>query len=147
VNYIIRKFNKSDLGEMYEMIRELAIFEKAPEKVTNSVSQMEEEMDYFECFIVENEEKEIIGMALYYYVYYTWVGKSMYLDDLVVREKYRNQGIGKELLNKIIGEAKENNCKRLRWQVLDWNEKAIDLYTRFGCDMDEEWLNCDLSFI
>lgn len=146
MEFSIRKFGKQDLPDILEMIKELAYFEKAPEKVLNNVTQMEDEVDYFECFIAEDTNGDVIGMALYYFVYYTWVGKSMYLDDLIVKKKYRGKGVGKALLNKVIEEAKLENCKRLRWQVLDWNQRAIDLYEQIGCDLDGEWINCDLSF-
>jgi len=145
--FTIRPYTKKDLPDILEMIRELAIFEKAAEKLTNTVGQMEKEMAFFECFIAEDDQGQVLGMALYYPVYYTWVGKSMYLDDLVVREIYRGNGIGTALLNKVIEQAKETGCKRLRWQVLEWNERAIQLYERYGCTLDGEWMNCDLSFI
>ena len=147
MNYSIRQYKKSDLEAILKLIEELAIFEKAPEKVTNSVKQMEQEMEYFECFVAESDQGQIVGMALFYTVYYTWVGKSMYLDDLIVTKQWRGNGIGRNLLDKVIEKAKNSNCKRLRWQVLDWNEAAIKMYNNYGCKLDEEWLNCDLSFI
>lgn len=142
----IRKFTVNDIPAIHELIMELAEFEMAPEKVTNSVALMKSEMDAFECFVAELESGEIVGMALFYPVYYTWVGKSMYLDDLVVKQAWRGNGFGSKLLNRVIQEAKDTKCKRLRWQVLDWNEKAIQLYRQYGCDIDGEWMNCDLSF-
>jgi predicted N-acetyltransferase YhbS len=143
---IIRKFTMEDIPSIHQLILELAIFEKAPEKVSNTVEQMRAEMDAFDCLVAESRSGEIVGMALFYPVYYTWVGKSMYLDDLVVNEKWRGKGIGSALLNEVIAEAQRQKCKRLRWQVLDWNEKAIALYRQYGCTIDEEWMNCDMSF-
>jgi GNAT superfamily N-acetyltransferase len=128
-----------------EMIKELATFEKAPEKVTNSVEQMIEEKELFKCFVAENEDKHIIGFALYFFAYYTWVGKSLYLDDLFVRKEYRGNGIGQLLLDKIFEVAKTENCKRLRWQVLNWNAPAIELYKKIGATLDDEWINCDFE--
>ena len=143
----IRKYEKRDLPAMLELIRELAIFEKAPGKVQNTVAQMEKEMDCFDSFVAENEQGEVVGMALYFFAYYTWVGKSLYLDDLIVRSDHRGQGIGSSLFEFVIQEAQEQDCKRMRWQVLDWNRQAIDLYEKYRCDIEKGWLNCDLSFI
>jgi diamine N-acetyltransferase len=147
MNFNIRKFSRPDIPAIHALIMELAVFEKAPEKVVNSVQQMEEEIDCFECLVAELESGEIVGMALFYEVYYTWVGKSMYLDDLVVKNSWRGRGIGTRLLDRVIEEAEARNCKRLRWQVLDWNQKAIEMYRKYGCELDGEWINCDLSYI
>ena len=139
----IRKATEADFPAILKMIKELATFEKAPEKVTNSVEQMKNEKDLFGCFVAENEENRIIGFALYFFAYYTWVGKSLYLDDIYIKEEFRGNGIGSVLLKKIFEVAKNENCKRLRWQVLDWNTPAIELYKKIGADIDSEWLNCD----
>jgi ribosomal protein S18 acetylase RimI-like enzyme len=141
----IRKANESDFEDILSLIKELATFEKAPEKVTNSVQQMQLEKDYFHCYVAENETKEIVGMALYFFAYYTWVGKSLYLDDLYVKESCRGQKIGSKLLVKIFEIAKEENCKRMRWQVLNWNTPAIEMYKKFGAEIQEEWHNCDFN--
>jgi len=140
----IRKFDKQDLPTILELIKELALFEKAPEKVTNTVALMEEEMDYFQCFVAVTQEGQVVGMALYYYVYYTWVGKSLYLDDIVVKETHRGLGIGTQLLEAVLETGKNSGCKRIRWQVLDWNQPALDFYKKYGCDFDDEWVNCDI---
>ncbi|BDS10396.1 GNAT family N-acetyltransferase [Aureispira anguillae] len=145
MNYTIRVANEDDFASILALIKELAVFENAPEKVVNSVEQMKAEQDLFHCFVVENTAKEIIGMALYYFAYYTWVGKSLYLDDLYINEQYRGHGIGSELLKKIFEVAKNTNCKRVRWQVLNWNTPAIDLYKKCGADLDNEWSNCDFD--
>lgn len=142
----IRNYQQKDLKQILELIKELAKFEKAEKQVSNRVELMEDEMDYFDCFVAEDDKGSIIGMALFYNVYYTWVGKSLYLDDLIVKEVYRGKNIGTQLLDAVIEEAKRRKCKRLRWQVLDWNEKAIDMYKSYGCKIEGEWLNCDLSF-
>jgi len=142
----IRRFHEKDIPAIHSLIIELAIFEKAKHKVLNTVEQMYDEIDDFECLVAETEKGDIVGMALFYPVYYTWVGKSMYLDDLVVKHEYRGNGIGTKLLMRVIDETKSRNCRRLRWQVLDWNEKAIELYEKLGCEIDGEWMNCDLQF-
>lgn len=145
MNYTIRKGTSTDFPAILALIKELALFENAPEKVTNTVAQMEEEQDLFEVFVVENEQGKIIAMMLYYFVYYTWVGKSLYLDDLYVQKQYRGNKIGKKLLKKLFAIAQENNCKRVRWQVLDWNKPAIDFYQKLGATLDGEWINCDFE--
>src|SRR5215471_10402538 len=97
----IRKATEKDFPAMLDLVKGLATFQKTPEKVTNTVEQMQEEKSLFECFVAENEHNEIVGMASYSFIYYTWVGKSLYLDDLYVNESYRGQKIGSQLLNKI----------------------------------------------
>lgn len=138
----IRKADPGDFPAILSLIRELAEFERAPGKVTNTVEQMNSEKDLFSCFIAETGTGEIAGMALYFFAYYTWVGKSLYLDDLYVREKFRRQNIGSALLKKVFEVANEEGCKRLRWQVLSWNSNAIDMYRKHEAEIDAEWLNC-----
>ena len=145
MNIEIRTANKKDYPAILDLIKELALFERAPEKVTNTVEQMNEEEEYFKALVAENIEGEIIGIALYFFAYYTWVGKSLYLDDLVVREKYRGNKIGTRLLEEVMKIAKQTNCKRVRWQVLDWNTSAIDFYNSYGARLDGEWINCDME--
>lgn len=145
MTYTIRVACEDDFEAVLELIMELAIFENAPEKVLNTVEQMKKEQDLFECFVVETVGQEIIGMALYYFVYYTWVGKSLYLDDLYVKKAYRGHGVGSELLRKLFEVAQKTNCNRVRWQVLNWNKPAIALYEKCGADIDNEWSNCDFN--
>lgn len=142
----IRKALETDFGAILAMIRELAAFEKALDKVVNTEEFMRNEQSGFECLVAETADKEIAGMALYFYAYYTWVGKSLYLDDLYVKPGFRGQKIGYRLLNEVISIAKENNCRRIRWQVLDWNTHAIELYRKMGAKLDDEWINCDIEF-
>jgi len=143
MNIKLRPATEADFTEILGMIKELALFEKAPEKVTNSVEQMQREKDFFRCIMAENEDGIIVGMALYFFAYYTWVGKSLYLDDLYIKPDYRGNGIGTMLLKEIMKISKEEKCTRIRWQVLDWNTPAIDLYKKMGMTLDEEWINCD----
>jgi GNAT superfamily N-acetyltransferase len=141
----IRSATPADFPAILSLIKELALFEKAADQVTNTVERMEAEQDLFSCFVVENEQGEVIAMALYYRVYYTWVGKSLYLDDLYVQQSYRSQGIGTQLLNKLFEVAQAERCQRVRWQVLDWNEPAIALYKKAGATLDGTWCNCDFD--
>ncbi len=145
INYHIRPATEQDFEAVLDLIKELALFEKAPEKVTNTVAQMKAEQELFQAIVAEKPDGEIIGFALFYFVYYTWVGKSLYLDDLYVKEVYRGHKIGSKLLDKVIETGRQNNCKRIRWQVLNWNKPAINFYQKLGADLDDEWINCDLE--
>ena len=142
---IIRNATEADFPAIISMIRELAAFEKAPEKVTNSVEQMTREKDLFRCFVAETESKEIVGIALWFFAYYTWVGKSLYLDDLYVKEPFRKNRVGTALLRKIFEVASAEGCQRVRWQVLNWNRPAIEMYRKSGAEIDDEWLNCSFD--
>jgi GNAT superfamily N-acetyltransferase len=143
MNIHLRPATEADFPEILGMIKELALFEKAPEKVTNSVEQMQAEKDLFRCIMAEDENGQILAMALYFFAYYTWVGKSMYLDDLYVKPQFRGSGIGTMLVKEIFRIAESEKCTRIRWQVLDWNTPAIELYKKMGMTLDEEWINCD----
>lgn len=145
----IRKGKPEDVPAALRLIKELAEFEKAPEQVTNTEAQMLEdgfgENPVFRMLVAETEEG-IIGIAIYFLKYSTWKGKGIYLDDIVVNEKFRGQGVGKKLFEAVKAEAIEEGCKQLHWQVLDWNEKAINFYKKFNSEFDAEWINCKLHF-
>jgi len=143
MNFTIRPAVEADFPAILNMIKALALFEKAPEKVTNTVEQMKEEQDFFRCLVATNEKAGIIAICLYFFAYYTWVGKSLYLDDLYVLETYRRQGIAAGLLSELFEIARNERCNRVRWQVLDWNENAINFYKKIGATLDYEWINCD----
>ena len=145
ININIRNAEEKDFPEVLALIKELASFENAEKEVINTVEQMQEEKDYFKCFVAETDDNEIVGMALYYFVYFTWVGKSLYLDDLYVKQSVRENKIGSKLLQELFDVAKTENCKRVRWQVLDWNEAAINLYKKMGAKLDADWYNCDFD--
>lgn len=141
----IRKATQKDFPAIFSLIKELARYEKASEKVTNSPEQMLREKEFFDCFVAETNHQEIVGMALYFFAYFTWVGKSLYLEDIYVKEQYRRQKTGTALLNKVFEVARDENCKRVRWQVLDWNKPAIEMYRKSGAFIDDEWYNCDFD--
>lgn len=145
---MIRKGTKADLPAAFELICELSVYEKAPHEVDNTVERMEEDgfgsNPVFGYFVAE-EEGEIKGIALYYYRYSTWKGKSLYLEDLVVRASERGRGLGKGLFDAIVEEAKATRCRQINWQVLDWNEPAIRFYESLGAQLDGEWVNCKLD--
>lgn len=144
----VRKGTKEDLPEVFKLIKELADYEKASHEVEINLAQLEEdgfgEKPVYEFFMAENE-KEVVGIALFYYRYSTWKGKAIYLEDLVVRSSERGQGYGKLLLDAIVHEAKRVDAKQVRWQVLDWNTPAINFYRKLGADLDNEWINCTLN--
>lgn len=139
---IIRKGTKQDMKAVLELIKELAIFEKEPHAVEVTLSDLERdgfcEKPLFHTFIAEKKQ-EIVGMALYYYRYSTWKGKTIHLEDLVVSEKHRGTGAGIALYSQIMKQGFEDQVKRIEWNVLDWNLHAIDFYKKSGARILEDW--------
>lgn len=146
---LIRQGEKSDLTVALELIKELATYEKALDQVTNTVDMMEEDgfgdNPIFGFFVAE-QSGQIVGLSLYYYRYSTWKGKRLYLEDIIVTESYRGKGIGKVLLERTIQKAKDEECTGMMWQVLDWNETAINFYKKYDTKFDSEWVNCNVDF-
>jgi GNAT superfamily N-acetyltransferase len=144
----IRPGLKSDLPRVLELIRELAEYERAPHEVTNTVERLEQDgfgaHPVYGFFVAELEE-EIIGLSLYYWRYSTWKGKRLYLEDIIVTESQRGKGAGKLLFDRTMQKALEENCTGMMWQVLDWNEPAINFYKKYGSKLDGEWVNCNLE--
>jgi GNAT superfamily N-acetyltransferase len=144
----IRTGKKEDLSQVLALVRELAIYERAENEVENTVEMMVEDgfgpHPIYGFFVAETADK-IIGLALYYYRYSTWKGKCIYLEDIIVTESYRGAGVGRKLLDKLVEKAREVNARRLTWQVLDWNEPAINFYKKVGASLDAEWVNCTLT--
>ena len=145
----IRQGIKSDLPEVLELIKELAQYENATHEVENTVERMEVDgfgvNPIFDLFVAEKDAK-IIGTAIFYYRYSTWKGKRLYLEDLVVNEKERGTGAGKLLFETTIDKAKQEACTGMMWQVLDWNEPAINFYKKYDAHLDSEWINCSFNF-
>ncbi|MFM2291978.1 MAG: hypothetical protein RIS29_1791 [Bacteroidota bacterium] len=142
----IRPVDLSDFKQLIELFREFATFEKLPEKMTNTVEKMMEDREYFHCFVAVDRQNEIVGYVTYFFSYYTWIGKSLYMDDLYVRPEFRSAGIGTMLINRVIEFAKTENCRKLRWQVSEWNKPAIEFYRKLGAEIDGTEQNCDLVF-
>ncbi len=142
----IRKIDERDFLVLISLFKEFALFEKLPEKMTNSVEQMLREKEYLTGFVAVNDADEIVGYATYFFGYYTWIGKSLYMDDLYVRPDFRGAGVGTKLIKEVIAFAKAENCKKLRWQVSEWNQPAIDFYKSLGANVDAVESNCDLVF-
>ncbi|MDH6307879.1 GNAT superfamily N-acetyltransferase [Dysgonomonas sp. PFB1-18] len=146
MNISIQPIAESDFEELVSLFQEFAIFEKLPDKMTNSVSKMKAEKEYLKGFTARDENGNLTGYVTYFYAYYTWVGKSLYMDDLYVREKYRGNGIGSSLIKRVITVAETENCNRLRWQVSHWNQPAIKFYESLGAEINKTEMNCDLVF-
>lgn len=140
----IRLATENDFEKLINLFQEFALFEKVPEKMINSANQMKKEKDFFNCFIAETQEKEIVGYTIFFYFYLSWTGKSLYMDDLYVKDNFRGKGIGTNLIEKVISFAKENGCHKLRWQVSDWNKNAINFYKKLGAEIDVNERNCNL---
>lgn len=146
MNINIRPVQESDYPRILELFKEFATFENHPEMVTNSVELMMREREYFNCFVAETDEREIVGYATYFFSYPTWIGKSLYMDDLYVVPAYRGKGLGIKLTETLIEFAKSSGCKKMHWQVSDWNEPAIRFYESLGASIDRNKYNCDLRF-
>lgn len=144
----IRKGNKNDVSQALTLVQELADYEKAPHEVEVTIEEMTEwgfgTDKQFDFFVAERNNK-IVGMALYYYKYSTWKGKCLFLEDIVVTQTQRGQGIGKLLFEQVAKVAKEEKVRRMEWQVLDWNEPAIGFYKKYQSLFDGEWINCKLT--
>lgn len=145
---VIREAKPGDESAIIDLIQELAEFEKEPDAVKNTPEALSK--DLFEERLCEAfvacEEDIVVAYAIFYTSYSTWKGPCLYLEDLYVQPQHRGKSIGKELFLKLVEVAKSRNFKRMDWQVLDWNDGAIEFYKHLGADLDEEWLNGRLHF-
>lgn len=143
----IRRAIKEDCPRLLELITELAIYEKAPNDVTVTLEHFTKSgfgKDPVWWTFVAEEDGIIQGFALYYIRYSTWKGQAMYLEDIIVTESARGKGIGKLLVDRLIVEAREKKFNRIIWQVLEWNEPAINFYKKYSANFDNEWVNCEI---
>ncbi|HRN47847.1 MAG TPA: GNAT family N-acetyltransferase [Niabella sp.] len=152
----IRRAEAKDCERILELVQELAIYERASNEVTVSLEHFTEsgfgKNPVWWAFVAEtpvsdmaNEEENknsIVGIALYYIRFSTWKGQVLYLEDIIVTQEMRGQHIGTILFERILQEAKEKGFKRVAWQVLDWNEPAINFYKKYNATFDGEWINC-----
>lgn len=142
MNYTIRKALANDMPDVLALITELAVFEKEPNAVQISVDTLithgTGSNPLFTCFVAEDNEK-IVGMALVYYRFSTWEGKSLHLEDLIISENYRGKGYGKALYNEVMQYAVSKNVNRVEWVVLDWNTTAINFYENSGALLLKDW--------
>ena len=143
----IRKGNPEDMKSVLELIQELAIFENEPDAVVITTDDLVRdgfgEKPLFHVFVAEIEndsnQKEIVGIALYYYRYSTWKGKTIHLEDLIVKEKMRGTGLGSALYSEIMKQGKRDNVRRVEWNVLDWNTPAVKFYENSGAKILNGW--------
>lgn len=148
MNTTLRVARKEDCSRLLELVKELALFEKAPDEVTVTLQEFEDAgfgpNPVWKTFVAE-VDGFIVGFALYYIRYSTWKGSRLYLEDLIITESMRGKGIGKLLFDKLITETLELGFSGMVWQVLDWNEPAIDFYKKYGATIESGWLNASIS--
>lgn len=145
----IRIGKPADISNALALVKELAMYEKAPNEVEVTESEMQNwgfgPDRIFDFFVAEHEGK-MVGMALYYYKYSTWKGKCLFLEDIIVTEAYRGHKLGSRLFEEVAMVAKEKKVRRMEWQVLDWNEPAIRFYKKYEAVLDPEWINGKLTY-
>ncbi len=145
---VIRKATKADMPQVLELIKELAVFEREPDAVEVTVGELQKDGfgadPMFTCFVAEFHT-EIVGMALVYFRYSTWKGRTVHLEDLVVKEKMRGNGVGNALYSKVIKYAHDQGVKRLNWMVLGWNKGAIRFYEKSGATIMDEWWQVEID--
>ena len=146
---VLRRGTAADLPQVLALIQELAVYEKAPDAVTNTLAAMQRDgfgpQPIFGFFVLENAGQQLIGLALFYTAYSTWKGRMLYLEDLVITEAARRGGLGRLLFDAVVAEARATGANRMKWQVLDWNEPAIGFYRKLGAQIETEWLNGNLD--
>ncbi len=144
----LRKAESFDIPLIFSLVKELALFERAPEEVIATIEDYEingfSDKPLFEAFILF-ENDQLVGFALWYFRFSTWKGKRLYLEDLFIKSEFRSKGYGKLLMEATIQEAKVTNSKGLMWQVLDWNTPAIDFYKKYEARFDSEWINVHID--
>ena len=142
MDFNIRKAVKMDMPQVLSLINQLAIYEKEPDAVEITLQDLENDgfgdNPAFFCFVAEKNNK-IEGIALCYFRYSTWKGKTLHLEDLIVNETMRGTGMGTALLNEVIKYGHSLGVKRINWEVLDWNEPAVNFYKKKGAHILDEW--------
>jgi len=149
MNIVIRKADAADCPQMLELVKELAVYERAPDEVTVSMEEFVEAgfgpSPVWEAFVAELDSR-IVGISLFYIRYSTWKGRRLYLEDIIVTENLRGQGVGKRLFDETMKLCRERKYSGMVWQVLEWNEAAINFYRKYGVTFDNEWVNVSLDF-
>ena len=148
MNIKIRKAVKEDCPRILELVKELAVYERAPNEVTVSYEHFEKSgfgsRPVWWAFVAE-VDGVVQGFALFYIRFSTWKGQRMYLEDLIVTEEMRGKGLGKLLFDKLLVEAKRRKLNGIMWQVLEWNEPAINFYKKYNAAFDPDWINCGIT--
>lgn len=142
---LIRAAAEADFNQLILLFKEFSVYQKLPGRMKNNFNQLKEEKDFFHGFVAETSDKKIIGYATWFFTYYTWSGKGLYIDDLYIVPEFRGKGIGTLLMERITSFAKENKCHKVRWQVSHWNTSAIEFYRKMGAEIDDLEKNCDLN--
>lgn len=149
-SFVVRKARPEDVAQIFELVKELAVYENAPDEVTNTAAQMLldgfGEHPIFGAYVAEAEAQRIVGIAIFYFRYSTWKGKRIYLEDIIVTESYRGKGLGSLLFEAIMQEGQQTDCSGMMFQVLEWNTPSIEFYKKYGTRFDAEWLNCHIDF-
>ena len=145
---LVRKATFQDIADIHQLVRELAVYEKAEHEFIATLEDYKAHFteNAFNALVAITQEKEVIGMALYYPTYSTWKGKMMYLEDFVVKQSYRRRGIGSMLFEAFLEDAKQKGCQLVKWQVLDWNEPALQFYNKQSAMIEKEWWNGKIFF-
>jgi len=145
---MVRRAKREDASRMLELVKELALYERAPEQVTITMEHFIQsgfgEKRVYWAFVAEQGD-EIVGFALCYIRFSTWKGQRCYLEDLIVTESHRGKGIGKQLMDAVIEDAKQKKFSGILWQVLEWNTPAIRFYEKYQANFDSEWVNVSLE--
>lgn len=148
-NIIIRKGTEDDVTSLLQLIRELAEYEKAPGEVIITAEQLKKDgfgKDKLFSFFIAEKNGTVAGIALYYEKYSTWKGRCIFLEDIIITRSFRRQGIGTMLFLEVAAVARDLGVQRLEWQVLEWNDPAIEFYKKLGAQLDGEWINCKLNY-
>lgn len=148
MSFEIREARVADTESILNLIKELAVYEKAKNEVDITLNELKEDLFGNSKIIdalVASANNKIIGTAIYYTKYSTWKGRCLYLEDIVVTQPFRGKGVGKDLFLKVVEIAKERNSGRMEWQVLEWNKPAINFYNSFNAMLDSEWINCKFT--
>jgi GNAT superfamily N-acetyltransferase len=147
-NILIRQGKPEDISQVFELIKELAVYEKALHEVETSVEKLTEDAfgeKPLYGLIVAEHDKAVVGISVFYYRYSTWKGKRIYLEDILVTESQRGKGIGSKLFEATARYAHEQGCSGMNWMVLEWNEPAINFYKKYNAFFDREWVSAGIT--
>jgi GNAT superfamily N-acetyltransferase len=147
MSFLVRKATPGDIPAIHDLVRELAIYERAENEFVATIEDYTKNFKdgTFDAIVALSDEK-VIGMAFFYMAYSTWKGRMMYLEDFVVYEEYRRSGVGQQIFDAFLEEARNKGCVLAKWQVLDWNEPAIAFYRKNQATIEQEWYNGKIYF-